>query len=340
VCDLADNCDGTNPTCPADAKSTAVCRPAVDTCDLAESCDGSSDTCPADALQPAGFTCRAAAGTCDVAETCTGLLATCPPDILLPNGTPCDDSNACTDPDACQAGVCVGTPDPACADHYLCYKSKTSGFVPPPPPTLVDQFETATAAISKAKFLCTPADKNGEGTIDPNTHQRAYSFKQTPKHVRKTVTVTDQFSGTIGFSLSLTTTKPDLLFVPTNKDLVSPPAPPDLNAIDVNHYKCYKAKTTAGTPKFPKGVQAMVADQFTVQKNFDIRKPKHLCTPVDKNGEGVKNSAAHMVCYQVKVVKGQPKHARQTVLINNQFAPETVTTIKEGELCVPAVKTL
>src|SRR5262249_2457435 len=131
-----------------------------------------------------------------------------------------------------------------------------------------------------------------------------------------------------------------MLFVPTSEDNVSPPSPPDLNTINVNHYKCYKVKVTSGTPKFPKGVQALLTDHWTLsQKRFDVRKVKHLCNPVDKNSEGVKTADAHLVCYQVKASKGQPKAARQTVFVNNQFSPETVTTLKESELCVPSVKT-
>src|SRR5439155_2593692 len=128
-----------------------------------------------------------------------------------------------------------------CNDHYLCYKSKTSGFTLPSPVHLVDQFEDVTATIVKAKLLCTPADKNGEGTTDANTHLRGYTFKQVPLHQRRTVTTVNQLG-----TLSLTTTKPDLLFVPTAKDLFTPPSPRHLNTINVNHYKRYKVKITSG----------------------------------------------------------------------------------------------
>ena len=86
------------------------------------------------------------------------------------------------------------------------------------------------------------------------------------------------------------------------------------------------------------GVQATVADQFnSPAKVFDVKKPRHLCNPVDKNGESVKNANAHLVCYQMKGAKGQPRHVRRNVFVNNQFGPETMTTIKERELCVPSV---
>src|SRR4029077_5017353 len=116
-------------------------------------------------------------------------------------------------------------------------------------------------------------------------------------------------------------------------------APPDENTISVNHFKCYKVKVTPGTPRFPKGVQALVTDQFigNTGKRFDLRKPKHFCNPVDKNGEGEKNPNALLVCYQAKPSRGQPKAVRTSVFVNNQFGPESMTTIKASELCVPSV---
>ena len=49
LCDLQETCNG-SATCPADAFKPAgnVCRPAAGVCDLAEVCNGSSGACPAD----------------------------------------------------------------------------------------------------------------------------------------------------------------------------------------------------------------------------------------------------------------------------------------------------
>jgi hypothetical protein len=141
-------------------------------------------------------------------------------------------------------------------------------------------------------------------------------------------------SNTIG-DLSLTTTKADLLFVPTAKSLVSTPDPLDENTINVNHYKCDKVKVTAGTPKFPKGLVAHVTEQFigNTPKQFDLRKPKHLCMPVDENDGGEKNPSALLVCYRAKPSKGQPKTTRTNTFVNNEFGSGTMSTIKESELC-------
>jgi hypothetical protein len=187
--------------------------------------------------------------------------------------------------------------------------------------------------VTKARSLCTPANKDNEGVSDPSTHLAGYAIQETALPAPRTRTTTDQFG-----SLSLTTGKPDLLLVPTAKSLTSSPPPPDENAISVNHYKCYRAKVTPGTPKFPRGMQASIVDQFNAPaKVFDVKRPRHLCNPVSKNGEPVKDPNAHLVCYQVKGATGQLKHVRRDVFLHNQFDAEAGTTVKESELCVPAV---
>jgi hypothetical protein len=338
-CDVAENCTGSSASCPADAvqPSGTTCRASTGACDAAETCDGSTTACPADALAPSGTVCRAAADVCDVAETCTGLSNTCPPDVALPNGTLCNDGSSCTTGETCQGGVCTGTTNPdGCADDFLCYKAKSSQFSSISGVTLADQFETATVQVVKPKLICPPANKDGEGIIDSITHLQGYQIKQSAVHVRRTNVLIDNQLG----QLRLDTIKPDLLLVPAAKDLTVPVSPPNPNAHNVDHYKCYKAKVTSGTPKFPKGIQVTVADQFTTTKTFDLKKPKHLCNPVDKNGEGIKNNDVHLVCYLAKPARGQPKHVRRTgVNTNNQFGPLVLSTIKESELCIPSLKT-
>ena len=61
---------------------------------------------------------------------------------------------------------------------------------------------------------------------------------------------------------------------------------------------------------------------------------------MNKNGEGIKNPEAHMVCYQAKSGKGQPKHVRQTASTANQFGTLVIGTVKEREFCVPSLKTI
>jgi hypothetical protein len=146
------------------------------------------------------------------------------------------------------------------------------------------------------------------------------------------VQVLDQFG-----ELTVDTVKADRLLVPTTKGLGSDPSLPPPGAAD--HYKCYKVKISRGTPKFPRGVTATVVDQFE-NRVYDIKKPRRLCVPVDKNGEGIERPAAHLMCYRVRRARGQPNHTRVEGQIhtNNQFGLGQLDTVKEEDLCVPALK--
>lgn len=108
-------CDGNCESCSAagacvPAPSTTVCRASAGLCDpVAERCDGTSGTCPADARAAAGTTCRAVAGTCDVAETCDGSSAACPADTRVAADTECRAASGLCD----RPEVCDGS-SPAC----------------------------------------------------------------------------------------------------------------------------------------------------------------------------------------------------------------------------------
>src|SRR5205809_407102 len=99
------NADCCSASCTIEPAGT-VCRPAAGVCDVAETCNGTSPTCPADVFVSAATQCRAAVGECDVAEFCPGNGPNCPADAKQPSGTACtDDGNPCT------ADTCDGTND-------------------------------------------------------------------------------------------------------------------------------------------------------------------------------------------------------------------------------------
>jgi hypothetical protein len=94
------------------------CRASAGACDVAETCNGTSTTCPADGYAAAGTSCRASAGVCDVAESCTGTSAACPTDGFVAFNTACaDDGNSCTN-DYCpgNAATCSHPTIASCAN--------------------------------------------------------------------------------------------------------------------------------------------------------------------------------------------------------------------------------
>jgi RHS repeat-associated protein len=124
-CDVAEACTGTSSACPADgfAPATTTCRAAAPGgCDVAETCTGTSGACPADGFAPPTTTCRAAAGACDLAETCTGSSAACPVDGFAPATTTCRAAapGGCDVAEACTGSSATCPTDAKVADNTSC----------------------------------------------------------------------------------------------------------------------------------------------------------------------------------------------------------------------------
>ena len=268
----------------------------------------------------------------------------------------------------------TATPQPGVIDHYRCYTARTTKgapkFAPIPGVHVVDPFEDVMIQVQTQRALCGPADKNGEGIVDAATHLEQYRIKlakgSLPHTKRKNVRIDNQL-GTV----FLDTVRAEMLLVPTAKSLTAPTAPPNPAMHAVDHYECYKVQVSKGTPKFPKGLEVTVGDQFTSPaKRFLVRKPRLLCTPANKNGEGTHNLDS-LLCYSLRLAKGRceaaaPQNAGAackkeedcggtrritqlcigqrpfaTVLgvhTANQFGAEQIDVLKEAELCVPSVR--
>src|SRR5262249_16895990 len=120
------------------------------------------------------------------------------------------------------------------------------------------------------------------------------------------------------------------------KSLSAPPSAPASPAVD--HFSCYKVKTARGAAKFALVLGTLVSDQFGTFV-VDVKKPKRLCAPADKNGEspGAETHPAHLLCYQVKAPRLAPL---SPVYATDQFGLLTLSVSTAAELCAPATKTL
>lgn len=117
----------------------------------------------------------------------------------------------------------------------------------------------------------------------------------------KNIPVSNQFG-----ELIVDVKKAKLLLVPSAKDHYT--VPEELDPITINHFKCYKAKVSKDTPKFePREVK--LSDQFG-DVAMKVTKPKQLCSPVDKNEEGIVNHENYLMCYDLKKIKGDQNSKR------------------------------
>ena len=85
-----------------------------------------------------------------------------------------------------------------------------------------------------------------------------------------------------------------------------------------------------------------IQDQFlSAPRLFDLKKVARLCTPVDKNGEGIKNPDRHLLCYKALAVPRQPLQPQPTgVQVSDQFGERTVNVKKVAEFCVTSDTTV
>jgi len=94
-----------------------------------------------------------------------------------------------------------------------------------------------------------------------------------------------------------------------------------------DHFKCYEAKGDS------LNLAVDLEDQFGVEPGVPVKEPKLFCNPVDKNGEGIVNPAAHLTCYEIR---GDGE--KRDVVVENQFGRQTLKVEKPRLLCVPSEK--
>ena len=136
--------------------------------------------------------------------------------------------------------------------------------------------------------------------------------------------------------------KPKLLLVPSLK--AHDDFPVIVDPFTINHYKCYDVKETKGTDKFVKRIVSVFDPNFDITKDFEVKKPKMLCTPVQKTLDdgtttGIIDEQNHLMCYDIKKMKGEPKFEKRNVFTDNQFGPEDLEVKKVKQLCLPSIKT-
>src|SRR5262249_51811369 len=143
------------------------------------------------------------------------------------------------------------------------------------------------------------------------SHLSAYTIHQTAPQFERIGPIPVAPDNPILFPMTVTLTRPSRLLVPTAKAIGS--TVPNALAAPIDHYKCYRVKgaTTRLT-------NVSVETQFG-PVTVDIKKPLELCTPVDKNGEGIVDDVHHLLCYQVRAVSQSPTQVSTT----NQFEKKT-----------------
>jgi cysteine-rich repeat protein len=279
-------------------------------CTQPECGDGIVD--PGESCDPPGSPAGAHGNPCRANCTVCG-------DGVVQIGEQCDDGNT-NNADLCHDDCTQGL------DHFACYEAEGLR-ISIPDVTLNDVFSQNSVTLTKRKRLCNPADKNGEDPTAPShpDHLLGYIIKPNQKQFTQVpnVTITNQFG-----SFTMTLVKPNLLLVPTAKNLTMPPGGPPVNPA-VGHFKCYKIRG----PKF--SGSATFDDQFVTNQGIDLRRPLRVCVPADKNGEGIPNPNDYLMCFKVRP-QTPFRGPENPLFVHDQFGPDSFVVNHSREFCVPS----
>ena len=302
-------------------------------------CPGANEVCQLSATRAGAPICVClgqATATPTPTATPTDTATPTPLETVTPTPTATPTDTATPSPTA-TATVAAATltpppPTPTPLKHFACYEVHAGPFEPRTV-LLSDQFndpqDPTTVRVRPPKRICNPASKNDEDPTalqDPD-HLVAYPIKQTAPRFRtiRGVVVIDQFG-----TLVLDVIRPEQLLVPSAKSDTAPPAP---ITPTIDHFKCYRVK---GDRR--RVTNVTIDDQFGAI-TVDIKRPRRLCVPAVKNGEGALLDAVdHLMCYEVRLRAGSAFSGGGDLFIDNQFGPDRFGGFRPRELCVPAAK--
>jgi hypothetical protein len=98
---------------------------------------------------------------------------------------------------------------------------------------------------------------------------------------------------------------------------------------DVNHYQCYRARTTGFT-----SMPITLADRFGT-RSVTVRKPVDLCAPADKNGEDPEAADSPYFLTSYKISGSEPFTQIAPVHAENQFGPIALKLKAPKTILVP-----
>lgn len=218
-------------------------------------------------------------------------------------------------------------------DDFLLWKTK-SDTKPSATVAVTDALGTRNLDLKKLGMLGMPANTNGArpGALLAADHVDVYQAKASAGQPKEPPLRGVEVANLLG-TQTLDLKKADQLFLPAARG--DAPVPP-LASPNVDAFLCRKAKYAKGSPRLPKGQQALVADAFG-STLYALKKPTRFCLPadVDGNGPGAEEGEIALLCWKAKPAKPRPL-GREGVHTTDAQGSQILRTKKPGELCLPS----
>jgi hypothetical protein len=329
TCDDDEDCPPAVPCVKGPSGAIVVASPDTDGDGVPDHLDNCPDAANSDQLDTDG---DRAGDACDLdCPTCPGPTATAGGGATpTPTSTPTPTDQGPT-PTATFPGSPTPGPTPAALDRFHCYGVRAPNGAPGVGVTLVDRFGTTQVGVSEPRRVCNPANVNGSDPTAPDHegHLLGYRIRRSGPIVRlpRRQEISNQFG-----SITVDLVRPELLLVPSAKSLDGPPPP--LDPVTIDHFQCYRITRARTRLK-----NLPVIDQLG-SLGVDLKRPRRLCVPVNKNGEtpGAEQHPTVLTCYDSRVASSSlPFLGPHHLFVANQFGSVTLDRLRPAELCVPSV---
>jgi hypothetical protein len=103
---------------------------------------------------------------------------------------------------------------------------------------------------------------------------------------------------------------------------------------DTDPFKCYRARTAAGTVYN----RASVALTDELGSTMSIaRRPDAVCNAAAVEAQVRMDPTARLACYRIKAAAGEPRFTARDVMVSNRFGDAPLTLFKAWSVCVASV---
>jgi hypothetical protein len=206
--------------------------------------------------------------------------------------------------------------------HTICY-GVVNQIGSPKPPTLPlqsveDLFENHDFDFRRTRHLCAPIDVTYAGqlnlTVSPETHLQVRDLimtrtkpAQTRMNFADPATQTIQTDDIFGSRLVDITRLEEFMLPaaicnPANQSCPADPAALSLDGVASEEFKCYRARPSAGSPRYPKTVRFAGVDPFQ-SRVYRVTGPKMMCTRANREGADPQavSDPEGLLCYGLAV---------------------------------------
>lgn len=227
----------------------------------------------------------------------------------------------------------------AAADPYQCWQARetpgTGRFVPRTV-SVADTFGTFSTRVARPRSVCNPTSIDGAALEDSTAHLTCWDARDDVYLTGRFRTEYAQIANALG-TQTIAIQKPQQLCAPSEKGIA--PASPVPSALQLDHYRCYKAKAVPGfaTPVASLGL----VDQFAA-RTVTTRTILRFCTPASVDGGALLEPSAHLACYRFSDDTGSPLTENVPLNTESGFGALALTarTGAARVLCVPTAATL